>query len=88
LSYGGERGTVGFSAIRRVRNGGRHVARTCLAADWEVDEFDLGHRSAVGGTGRRCFDDSKGNALSYGGETGTIRFYVIRRVRNGGRHDW
>jgi hypothetical protein len=26
------------------------------------------------------------NALSYGSETGTIRFYVLRRVRNGGRH--
>ena len=63
LGYGGENGTVGFSVIRRVRNGGRHIARTCLVADWEVDEFDFGHRCTVVDCDRRCFDRGKGNAL-------------------------
>ena len=42
--------------------------------------------SAVVDSDHACFDDGKGNALGYGGESGTIRFYVFRRVRNDGRH--
>ena len=38
------------------------------------------------GFDRRCFDDGKDNGWSDGNETGTIRFYVFRRVRNDGRH--
>ena len=81
LGYGGESGTVGFSVIRRVRNGGRHVARTCLVADWEVDELDFGHRSAVGGTGRRRIGLGECNPLGHGGETGTVGFSVDRESK-------
>ena len=85
LGYGGETGTVGFSVDRGAMGDGRHVARTCLVADWEVDELDFGHRSAVGGTGRRCIRVGECDQLSYGGETGTIGFSVERRVMEGSR---
>ena len=86
LGYGGESGTVGFSVIRRVRKGGRHVARTCLVPDWEVDELDFGHRSAVGGIGRRCIRVGEYNQFSDGGESGTVGFSVDWRVVRGSRH--
>ena len=57
-----------------------------MVADWEVDEFDLGHRSAAGGTDRRCFDDGMVNALRYDGESGTVGFSVDWRLLDGGRH--
>ena len=81
LGYGGESGTVGFSVIRRVRKGSRHVCWRCLVADWEVDEFDFGHRSAVGGIGRRCIRVGECDQLSYAGETGTVGFSVDRESK-------
>ena len=86
MSNGGETGTIRFSVVCGVRNGSRHVARTCLVADWELNELDFGHRSAVGGTGRWCIRVGEGNALGYGGETGTIRFSVDWRVVDDGSH--
>ena len=85
LRYDGESGTVRFYVFRRVGRGSRHVARTCLVADWEVDEFDSGHRIAVGGTARRRIRVGECDQLSYGGETGTIGFSVERRVMEGSR---
>ena len=35
---------------------------------------------------RLCFDDGKGNALRYGGESGTVGFSVDWRVGRGSRH--
>ena len=86
LGYGGETGTVGFSVVRRVGRGSRHVGYGCLVADWEVDECGFGHGSTVVDCDRRCFDDGKGNALSYGGEIGTVGFSVDWRVGRGSRH--
>ena len=85
-SDGNETGTVGFSVDRGAMGDGRHVARTCLVADWELDELDFGHRSAVGGTARRRIRVGECDQLSYGGETGTVGFSVDWGVRNGGRH--
>ena len=50
-----------------------------ISVDWvivcTVDGFD-----------RRCFNDGKGNALSNGGESGTVGFSVEWRVVRGSRH--
>ena len=60
--------------------------RGCLVADQGDDQCGLGHRCTVDGFDRRCFDDRKGNALSNGGETGTVGFSVDWRVVRGSRH--
>ena len=86
MSYGGETGTVGFSVDWRVGRGSRHVGYGCLVEQLGDDQLTLGHRCTVVDCDRRCIVLGESNALRYGGETGTIRFYVIRRVRNDGRH--
>ena len=86
LSYGGETGTVRFSVDWRLVRGSRHVATGCLVADQGDDQCGLGHRCTVDGFDRLCFDDGKGNALGYGGESGTVGFSVFRRVGRGSRH--
>ena len=57
-----------------------------MVAQLGDDQVTVGHRCTVVDSDRRRFDDGEGNAFSYGDETGTIRFYVIRSVRNDGRH--
>ena len=44
--------------------------------------------SAVVDCDRRRIQVGEYNQLSNGGEIGTTRFYVFRRVRNDGRHGW
>ena len=57
-----------------------------MVAQLGDDQVTVGHRCTVVDSDRRCFDDGEGNALGYGSETATIRFYVFRRVRNDGSH--
>ena len=87
-SDGDESDTSRFSMSWRVRNDGRHVEKGCLVAELGDDRDAAGDVSAVVDCDRWRIGLSECNALSYGGESGTIRFYVFRRVRNDGRHDW
>ena len=85
-SDGDESGTTRFSISWRLLNDGRHVEKGCLVAEIG-DECDAGgDGSAVIDCDRRRIRVGECNALSYGGETGTVRFYVYRRVKNGDRH--
>ena len=57
-----------------------------MVAELGDDRDAGGVGSAVIDCDRRCIRVGEGSQLSYGGETGTIRFYVYRRVKNGDRH--
>ena len=59
-----------------------------MVAELGDDRVAGGDGSAVIDCDRRRIRVGDGNASSYGGESGTIRFYVFRRVRNDGRHGW
>ena len=59
-----------------------------MVAELGDDRDAGGDGSAVVDCDRRRIRVGEGNQLSNGGESGTIRFYVFRRVRNDGRHDW
>ena len=85
-SDGGESGTIRFYVFRRVLSDGRHVRNGCLLVKLDDDRDAVGDGSVVIDCHRRRIRVGDYNALSYGGETGTIRFCVIRRVRNDGRH--
>ena len=85
-SDGDESGTSRFSMSWRVLNDGRHVEKGCLVAELGDDRDAGGDVSAVIDCDRRRIRVGDYNALSYGGESGTIRFYVIRRVLSDGRH--
>ena len=67
-------------------NDGSHVGKGCLVAELGDDRDAGGDGSAVVDCDRRRIRVGEGNALSYGDETGTIRFNVFRRVRNDGSH--
>ena len=67
-------------------DGGTHVGYGCLVADWEVDEFDFGHRCTVVDCDRRCIRVGECNALGYGCESGVVGFSVDWRVGRGSRH--
>ena len=85
-SDGHESGTSRFSISWRVLNDGRHVGNGCLVAELGDDRDAGGDVSAVVDCDRRRIGVGEGNQLSYGDETGTIRFYVFRRVLSDGRH--
>ena len=85
-SDGDESGTSRFSISWRVLNDGQHVEKGCLVAELGDYRDAGGDGSAVVDCDRRCIRVGDYNALSYGGESGTIRFYVIRRVLSDGRH--
>ena len=87
-SDGDESGTSRFSISWRLLNDGGHVGNGCLAAELGDDRDAGGDGSAVIDCDRRRIRVGDYNGLSYGDESGTIRFYVFRRVRNDGRHDW
>ena len=85
-SDGDESDTSRFSISWRVLNDGRHVGNGCLVAELGDDRDAVGDGSAVVDCDRRRIRVGDYNGLSYSGESGTIRFYVFRRVKNGGRH--
>jgi hypothetical protein len=75
-SDGDEGGTSRFSISRRLLNDGRHVEKGCLVAELGDDRDAGGDGSAVVDCDRPRIGVGDYNALSYGGETGTIGISV------------
>ena len=82
-----ESGTSRFSISWRVLNDGRHVGNGCLVAELGDDRDAVGDGSVVIDCHRRRIRVGDYNALSYGGESGTIGISVERRVGQGSKRE-
>jgi len=87
-SDGDESGTIGISVSWSIGVHSREVDGRYLVAEQEVGQVILGITVLGKEHDRGCGQVEEGNALRYGGESGTIRFSVVRGITRGSRHGW